>query len=300
MKNYLKIMGLLLLLSFFYSCKTVDLRSNYLIERSLEQDLTQKGVTLLTRSYEAMGYDKLALTKTYEAKAKFQWRKALLLMPMNSLPGNNENEIQFRFATNTFDGQVEYLEGRKEKKIFGLQSWQGYYAKNESNTPVECNSKRYSWGLSTYHYLVEAPMRLLNAEIIRYAGEKELHGKSYDLVFVTWGSEAPNKEYDQWLLYMNKETQFIDLAEITISDFFVPTPKGLQHGTVIYEDRVNTSIGAHLPSEVIIQIGKPKDSKKRAYRFELNDYKFDSFDIELLYPLEGLQIYGDSKPKVDQ
>ncbi len=86
------------------------------------------------------------------------------------------------------------------------------------------------------------------------------------------------------------------MTEVTISDFFVPTPKGLQHGTVLYEGRTKTSIGTYFPSEIVIQIGKPKDADRGAYRISLRDYKFDSFDKDLLYPLQGLNTYGDSKP----
>ncbi|MDC8005246.1 hypothetical protein POV27_14385 [Aureisphaera galaxeae] len=300
MKNYLKPLLLFAVVSVLFSCKSVDLRSDYLKEKTTEEGMAQKGIRLLTEANQAMGYDKLASTEVYEATAHFKWKGALLLMPMNALPGNNNKDVQFRFATNSFDGQVEYLEGRKENKIHGLQSWQGYYAENAEEEIEECNSKRYSWGLSTYHYLLEAPMRLLQAEIIKYAGERTLNGKTYDLVFVTWGSEAPNKEYDQWMVYINKETKFIDMTEVTISDFFVPSPKPLQHGSILYEGRTRTSIGTYLPSEVVIQIGKPKEADRGAYRISFKDYKFDSFNKDLLYPLQDLEYVGDSKPDVGE
>lgn len=299
MNTTLKLLAVLFALNMV-SCKTVDLRSTDLRSNPGSTDLEVRGKQLLLETNKAMGYDQLAATEVYETTAHFNWRGALLLMPMNSLPGNNNKDIHFRFATNTFDGQVEYLEGRKEDRIHGLQSWEGYYAKNKDAEIEPCSSNRYSWGLATYHYLIEAPQRLLNAEIIRYAGERELFGKQYDLVFVSWGSEAPNKQHDQWLLYINKETKFIDLTELTISDFFVPMPKGLQHGSVWFPSREKTSIGAHLPTEVIVQLGKPKPQKRGVYRFKLRDYKFDSFDKQLLYPLEGVQPVGDAKPLIQE
>jgi len=214
---------------------------------------------------------------------------------MNSLPGNNNNDIQFRFATNTFDGQVEYLEGRKNNEIYGIQSWKGYHFGEDKELRAS-NSNRYAWGLAAYHYLLEAPMRLLKAEIIKYAGEKEFEGAMYDLVFVSWGSESPNKEFDQWLLYINKETKFIDFTAVTIGDFFVPMPKGLQHVTVHFPNRTKTSFGAYFPSEVAIQIGKPKKATKDVYRFKQKDFKFNSFDKNRLYPIPGLERLGDTKP----
>ncbi|XLS30280.1 hypothetical protein ACJD0Z_05480 [Flavobacteriaceae bacterium M23B6Z8] len=214
---------------------------------------------------------------------------------MNAFPGNNNKPIQLRFATNSFDGQLEYLEGRKKGTIQGLQSWEGYKQETDSDFFKRHEHDRYLWGLATYHYLLEAPMHLPDAEIIRYAGKKLLDDINYDLVYVTWGSEAPNKEYDRFLAYIHPDTKFIDLLEVTINDFFLAMPKGMQHATARY-DREKTSIGAYLPSEVTIQLKSPKKPNSKVYSFVLEDYQFDSFDKDLLYPIEGIPFYGFSKP----
>lgn len=296
MKTYQKLMLLFVVVIMAQSCKTVDLRTDYVLNKPETNEATRKGKALLQEAYEAMGYDKLLAADVYETTANFSWKKGFLLFPVNSLPGNNNKDLQFRFAVNNFDGQVKYLEGRKKNRVYGLQSWQGYYAKDTDADPVECNSRRYEWGLASYHYLLEAPMRLLNAEIIKYAGTREVNGITYDLVFATWGSEEPNKEFDQWLVYIHPETKFIDISELTVRDFFAPNPGSFQHGTVLYAERTKTSIGTYFPSEVIVQIGKPKKEEKGIYRFTLRDYKFDSFSKSELYPFEGLQGYGDAKP----
>ncbi len=284
------------LLFVLQSCKSVDLRSEYLLERPNQAEST--GRELLQASMEKMGYDKLAETQVYEVTAQFKWKGVWLTMPMNAFPGNNKKDLQFRFATNTFDGQLEYLEGRKKGVIQGMQSWQGYKTKAGSDVIKEHEHDRYLWGLATYHYILESPKRMLDATIIRYAGEKELDGNAYDLVYATWGSEAPNNDYDRWLIYINKETGFIDLTEVTINDFFITMPKGMQHGTVRFE-REKTSLGAYLPSKVQIQLLGPKKEENYVYYFTLKEYKFDTFDKQLLYPIAGLPEYGNSKPEIE-
>ena len=279
-----------------YACKTVDLRSDYLQKNAQTHSLEERGRQLLEEAGRQMGYDQLSQTEAYEVTANFKWNPFFAMMPMNALPGNLGKDIQFRFATNTFDGQVAYLEGRKENKTYGLQSWEGYYAKDSLQKTEKHDSKRYAWGLATYHYLIEAPWRLQRAEIVRYAGERSVNGQQYDLVFATWGSEAPNKQYDQWLIYINQRTGYIDLTEITIGDFFLPLPKGMQYGTVLYPERTKTAIGALLPTRIIIQIGKPKEAHRDVYTIRFRDYTFDSFDLAELYPLDGLPTYGDAKP----
>ena len=294
--NVRKTLMLLLLITLIASCKAVDLRTDYLVQNSSDAALEAKGKRLLEESYEAMGYPNLKNVKTYSVEANFTWKGLFLMMPMNSIPGNNKKDIEFKFATNTFDGQVTYLEGRKEGKTFGIQSWKGYKIPEDQSRVIETNRNNYMWGLATYHYLLEAPMRLRQAEIIKYAGEKVIDGITYDLVYVTWGSEAPNNKYDRWLLHINRETKFIDLTELTIGDFFVPMPKGLQHGTVLFPKRSKSEIGTYFPDKVIIQLGGLKEEDRYVYYFDLKNFKFNHFDIETLYPLEGLKKYGDSKP----
>lgn len=137
-------------------------------------------------------------------------------------------------------------------------------------------------------------MRLLNAEIIRYAGEKQFEGKTYDLVYTTWEKDEPHKEHDQWLVYINKETGMIDLTELTINDFFLPMPRAIKGATIRYK-RQHTSIGTYLPSYVTIQLGKPKKQKKHVYTFSLTNYEFNTFSNDDLYPINGLKKCGDSK-----
>lgn len=274
------------------SCKTVDLRTDHALENNQERD-TEKGKRLLKETYFKMGYDKFAETNTYEANSLFKWRIPWTMMPMNALPGNKNKDIHFKFATNTFDGNIKYLEGRKKGKTYGLQSWETYVQKKDKPLKQK-KKKRHNWGLATYHYVIEAPMRLLGADIIRYAGEKEFNGKMYDLVYATWGEDVPHKEHDQWLVYINKETGMTDLTEITINDFFLPMPPGMK-GATIQTERTLTSNGSYLPSLVTIQLGKPKKLKKHVYTFGLTDYQFDTFPAEELYPLEGVQLVGDAK-----
>lgn len=184
MKNTLKILGLLLIMNIFQHCRPVDLRTTALKSKSIENP-EQQGRALLQAAKIAMGYDQLAQTKVYEAGAKFNWNSMWLVMPMNSFPGTNKKDLQLRLATNSFDGQVEYLEGRKENTIMGLQSWEGYKTAFNSTDHEQHDRERYKWGLATYHYLIEAPMHLTTAEIVRYAGTKELDGIEYDIVYVT-------------------------------------------------------------------------------------------------------------------
>ncbi len=294
MKIIFKTTYLLLLIVSLNSCKSVDLRTEALKSNAIHNP-EQKGKELLMEAKNAMGYDQLSQSDVYEVDAKFNWKGIWLTMPMNAFPGNNNKALKLRLATNSFDGQVEYLEGRKKGIIEGVQSWEGYTAEANSDYLKRHEHDRYIWGLATYHYLIEAPKHLPDAEIIRYAGTKEIDDIVYETVYVTWGTEEPNKQFDRFLVYIHPQTKFIDLLEVTINDFFLPMPKGMQHATARYE-RKETGIGAYLPSNVTIQLKGPKKIKNKVYSFSLENYQFDAFDKAALYPIEGLPYFGFSKP----
>ena len=290
MKNTISNIIMLFVVLGLGSCALADIRITTLKK---EGSTNEKGRNLLEESVKAMGYDKLQNFESYSAKSVFKWKPFWSMMPMNSLPGNKNKEIEFHFSTNSFDGRVDYLEGRKKGDYHGIQSWQSYQSVNGKPLKFK-KDKRRSWGLASYHYMIEAPSRLLNAPIIKYAGTKTMYGKEYDLVFASWGSEKANKKHDQWLLYINKETKFIDLSQLTIRDFFLPFPPNMSHGTVQYLSRTNVN-GIHLPIEISIQMFKPKKQKKYAYKFKLYDYKFDKMNQNNIYPNPKIEKLGDSK-----
>ncbi|MEM8527882.1 MAG: hypothetical protein AAGG68_24790 [Bacteroidota bacterium] len=290
MKNMMSNILVLLLVLGANACKVADIRTSNLKQ---QESTSEKGRNVLEASIKAMGYDHLNNYKTYSAKSVFEWKPFWSMMPMNALPGNKNKEIEFHFSTNSFDGRVNYFKGRKKGDYHGIQSWQTYQSVDGKPLKFQ-KDKRRSWGLASYHYMIEAPNRLLNAPIIKYGGTTNMYGKAYDLVFATWGTVEANKKYDQWLLYINKETKFIDLAQLTIRDFFLPFPPNLSHGTVQYLSRKEVN-EVHLPTEVAIQMFAPKKQEKYAYKFKLYDYKFDSLHIDELYPNPKLERLGDSK-----
>jgi len=281
-------------------CKTVDLRTSTIKEASTtKEELEKQGRALLQESVIAMGYDKLDSLDTYEAVVNFKWKFPWTLMPMNAFPGSGRSgkkSQKFEFAPLTFDGRITYLDGKKKGNIYGLQGFRSYQIPDGNELEFKTD-KRRAWGLAAWHYLLESPYRLLNkAQIIRYAGVEEMDGIFYERVFATWGSEEANSEHDQFVLYINPTTKHVDLAHITIREFFLPMPKGMAHGVARYAKRQETSAGILFPESMILQIMNPKKEKKYVYRVNLTEYKFNTFSSEKLYPDSNLPRYQDEKP----
>lgn len=282
------------------ACKLADLRTGLLTQENPPEDLEKKGRALLQEAVNAMGYQNLDKVQTYEARTHFKWRFPWSMMPMNAFPGSGrggKKGHQFKFRPLSFDGTITYLDGRKAGDVHGLQSWKSYRQLVGKELEFKKDKKR-TWGLATWHYLLEAPYRILKkAPIIKYAGTQELDGINYELVFATWGEEKPSKEFDHWLLFVHPETKFIDLAHVTVRDFFMPMPRNMALGVARYTHRQKTSEGIWFPESMILQLKKPKKEKRYVYQVQLSDFKFNTFPQEELYPDQNLRTYGDEKPE---
>lgn len=279
------------------SCKLVDLRTTAVKDSSTDSE--QKGKVLLDESVKAMGYDRLANIETYEALANFKWKFPWSTVPMNSFPGtgrSGKKTEKLRFIAGNFDGSIEYLNGAKKGNVYGIQSWQGYQQKEGKELTFKKDKKR-TWGLGTWHYLLEAPYRLQSAQIIKYAGTETFEGVEYERVFVTWGTESANEQFDQFLVYINPTTKHIDLVHVTIRDFYMPMPNNMAHGTIRYAHRDKTSEGIWMPTSMVFQITTPKKMKKYVYKAELSEFKFNTFSKSLLQPNQALEDLGDNKPQ---
>ncbi|MEL6559978.1 MAG: hypothetical protein AAFQ94_17445 [Bacteroidota bacterium] len=290
MKNLLLIITIALL----YSCKLADVRPE-LVKGKLSDSDEEKGLSLLKQSIEAMGYNNFESISTVETTMTFDWRFPWSSMPLHSFPGARNKPMRLLLEVGSFNGQSRYLSGRKKDAVFGLQSWESYRQLPGKELELKKDPRR-SWGLATFHYILETPYRLLSADVITYAGTKEFEGQQYDLVYVTWKDPKPHKAHDQWLIYINQDTKHVDLCHLTIRDFFMPFPPNMAMGTVRFLNREETEPGIKLPTEIVIQLLNPKKAKKHLYKLTFEDYRFDTRPPEDLKPFPELKVYGDSKP----
>jgi hypothetical protein len=148
--------------------------------------------------------------------------------------------------------------------------------------------------LPAIQYLFELPIRIKEAPILKYAGTKEMEGITYDLVFATWDSLEPNKEFDQYLLYISQKTGFLTFASYTVRDAYLPSPKNV-YGSIRYEDMQENSDGIKYPTTIYIQINKLKSKDTWTRKMTLQDLQLNNFETSLLYPNKELKFLGDSK-----
>lgn len=269
------------------SCKIADLRTSEINDATPDRE--QKAIDLLNTAIKNQHLDILVNSETYSYKITDNWKGLSALF--NPFPKDNEL-MEMRFRPNSFDSQFFYIDA-KDQNTYGVQSFK-YYKIDKTGQVTFKNKKSISFSLPAIQYLFELPIRIKEAPILKYAGSKEIEGMTYDLVFATWESLEPNKEFDQYLLYISQETGLVSFASYTVRDAYLPSPKNV-YGSIRYEDMQENSDGIKYPTTIYIQINGLKNKNKWTRKMTLKDLKLNDFEVSLLYPNKDLKFLGDSK-----
>lgn len=274
----------------FSMCKTSDLRTSDIKKQGITAENSARGRAILQESLDSMHLEIWAKYPTYEATCTDRWERQMGLQ-LSPWRGENGAKLRIRCALNTFDSQVEWLEGQMKGEKLGIQSWQLYRQMPGSPAEKLAADKDLNFILPTMQYFMELPSRLSHAPIVAFAGEKAEKGQVFDLIFVTWESPEPNRN-DQYLLYINRKTKRVERVTYTIRDNFMTTPKSF-YGTALYSDFRQVE-GVWLPFKMdVFPFGWT--SKMKVHTFEIQDFRFGAFPLDSLYPFQDLPRVGDSK-----
>ena len=292
--NVSKILSLGLVVALLSSC-AADLRTKT-VKNEYNDDNITKGKNLLDAAWKAQGMDKLRDHAVYEFKGTDHWKG--MLGKVGKIWPEAKGEMHFRYAVGTFDSHVKYLDGKRQGYTEGLQSWQ-YYDQSPDGTVTfyDKPQKRRKFGLAAYQYFFEMTDRLRHASVITYAGEREHHGKLYDQVFVTWNSPEPDMEVDQYLVLIDRTTGMASEIEYTLRENYLKAPGArVLYGSIRFSDFKDVD-GVKIPmTQHVFTTSSAKKDKRYLHRMTVEDFSFDGFDKQVLYPNQELGTGGDTKP----
>jgi hypothetical protein len=279
----------------FMSWYTVDLLPSALKGDANASENKAKAKAIFEKSWKAHGVDSLKQHEVYQLTTVDDWKGPMA--GMGKLWAQKNTNMLFKYVPNTFDAQVEFLNGETKGMKAGLQSWK-YYEQavgSEIEFKDEANV-RYRFGMAAYQYFTETVSRLSNAEFIRFAGTEEFNGSTYDLVYATWGSMEGNDQHDQYILYFNQETNMLDYATYTVRDNYLKMPGGgMMYATMRFNDYRNID-GFQVPFEqTVFMFGPQEDKDNYIHKLTLSSFEFDGFDKAELYPDPSIALLGDSK-----
>ncbi len=267
MRKKLKIglaFGIVLLATgFILFNRPVDLRPTA-IKNGISSEQFQRGKTLLREMQNVYGGKKTWLAKetgSYEQIA--EWYGNLYLSGWDTLP----QRFQMISILGTDNSEMTLLNGLNSGQKWGVEEWKSYFIDAQGVKAFKPN-QQYQHKLIYKNYWFQFPFRIDEAPIIAHAGESTVDGKTYDLLYVTWGSESPNAQYDQYVLYLNQETKHIEWLNFTVREKLKSVKL-----TAHFTDIKNID-GIFCPFSQYLFIGTPENRIKKLHE---NHYQWIRF-----------------------
>ena len=299
MKNrVIKYLGVVVIASvILQSCGMADLRTKMIKKEGVTIQNTEKGKQLLGNAWKKQGFDKLKNHTVYSYHAQDNWRG--LLGKMGQIWSDMESEMDFKFRIGTFDGQVQFLDGKHKGNFAGLQNW-SYYEIIKNDTIFKDKKSRQNrrkvFGISAFQYFTEMIDRLKKAPIISYAGEKEFRGQQYNLVLCTWDTVVPHMEHDQYLAWINKQTGLMEFTQYTIRETYLKPPGYKAFGGAVEFTDFKNVAGVLIPhTQLVYAIKLKKNPKRNLHKLVMSNFKFDGFKPEDLQLDKTIKAGGDFK-----
>jgi hypothetical protein len=286
--------GILAIAALILQSCAADIRTPLIKKQGITTDNTNKGKEILERAWIKQGLDKLQNHSTYSYTGVDTWKG--MLGKMSKVWPESEGKMEFKFLTGTFDNQVHFLNGKRSGEKAGFQNWNYYEIGKEKDTIFKKPDPRIGFGLAAFQYFGEMLDRLKQAPIISYAGEGELRGKKYHLVFCTWHKPEPHKEADQYIAWINQENGLMEFTQYTIRDNYLKAPGSkAAYGGVEFSD-FKAVDGILVPHVHTVYVFKLKEKQeKNLHQLVITDFKFDDFNGEELRVDKNLATGGNFK-----
>ncbi|MBI4385107.1 MAG: hypothetical protein HY579_13875 [Nitrospinae bacterium] len=212
MNSKAKIFVILLTAGILSGC-LADIRPEAL-KSDLRADADTRGRQLLREVIDAHGgLDNWKQARTVEFVARDHWEHwmgRIMFMPQE------ESGQLMRWQTSLGGDQafIEMQEGPNKGERWVMQGWPMYRAQ-PGGQPDYGAGRKIHFYVASMNYALQMPFRSANAEIVRYGGQSSLRGREYDLIYITWQSAEPQKDVNQYVLWVDPRTHELEYLQLT-------------------------------------------------------------------------------------
>lgn len=274
----LLLIGLVVGCSLFFG--TADLRT----EKAKSGQDAEKAIGLLQEMAIAHGVDNWDSVNAYQVNFEDEF---LSFVGKSGSPfKQDKTEMILSYIPGSFDGQLKFVSGKRAGKSWGIQSWQTYTL-DKAGKAIFKDDKDIKFWIPTYQYFVEFPKRILEADVFVYAGEKEIEGISCEGVLASWKSPEPQKDIDQYQIWIDKESKRIVKMEYTIRELY-----GFLAGAALFKDYKDYE-GILLPSRLAVESNLQKEGF--IHEMRILDMKTNTINPQSLRPNQELDKMGTAK-----
>ena len=237
-----------------------DIRNDYL-RKGIKAEDKAKGKDLIAKLENACGgYDKWKSYKTGSFTQTADWYDNETNWTINP------QEFELSCTIGGSDGQLTLLNGPKSGMTWNIKDGMTYTQDGQADK----ENHKMIWHKQAYKsYWFQFPFKIREADIISYAGQRAIEGTTYEVVYATWHSEAPNSKYDQFMLYLHPETYELEWLEFTIRDVF-PMAAGISQFANYQENN-----GIRLPMSQYITQGTLDRPMKKLHENHYKEIRFE-------------------------
>ena len=212
----------------------------------------------------------------------FHWMGRALISPFQ----NAQQKFKLQLLLGTWTSRLELLDASGSTEVWGIQAWNTYRAQ-VGQDPVFRSDKQIRFFLPTFQWWFEFPFRIASGTVI--AALSDTQEVSFDRVFVTWSSLEPNREIDQYIVDINRETGLIYRIEYTIRDM-----GGFATGATNFRDYRSVD-GVMVPFQLEAGVMMPGGFEQIMHRITVGSASWDTVTPARLLPNPDLVSEKDSK-----
>jgi hypothetical protein len=206
-------------------CSTADLSTDNLRKQDTQPDLREKAITIFERSLNARGgYNTYKSFDSVQLRGTDFWHSSFvrLFTPVTE----QEQKFEVVFATAGSEISYIFLNGTRKGQYIGVENGKTYRVIEKEREFADSSKIRLYLEPLT-HYL-QWPYELYESPVLLYAGEENIENESYHLLFASSGGVAASPDHDQYVIYVNKETRYVDYIDFTLRSLF-ESYKGTLH-----------------------------------------------------------------------
>lgn len=252
--------------TLFQSCKLADIRTDEVIAKSPDKD----GKQLIEQMNESHGSAHWDSIETYSIQMTDEFYGVGKLV--NPFP-KNVGQMDMSFIPGSFSSRATFMDNKWNGKVWGIQSWKTFGGTTSSLEFHKKNDKNVEFWLPTYQYLIELPKRIAEGTIIQYGGSRTIGDHSFDLVFVSWNDQKPQKDIDQYVLWIDSKTHLLNFVQYTVRD-----QGGFVNATLEYAD-YHTADGLKVPATMNVRL-KDDMEGKIMHTMKLSNIQIDAVSKE--------------------
>lgn len=264
MRGLPSLYSLIPLLLILIHCGIADLRTDLLRNNPIPEDIQEKARDLLNNPPEPSLSPSLWKDNPGLEVFLVDYWNSRLIRFFTPIP-ERVQAMRVKLSTTKNTIHIKLTDGRQRGRIFGVEEGEPYTydSKNGRVFNKDSDIQIYSESLRIYLLL---PFQVHSYSKLAYLGDVEIGNQEYYEIFATNGDWEASDAYDQYRLYVQKETGKIDYIMFTYRDVF-SFYKGILH----YEDYTLYK-GRLFPTKIAIQ--DDFMSEKYTHQLQIGNVKF--------------------------